>query len=168
MNEFIKDIWTQMIETKKAIKKVCKDKVNAFAEGFEKKSESGKLSKKSIGILLRSNHIAAPAIFLIIAMCASFTYVTILAIFLLFVFLMFFIFDGCCLTMIENRFCDDEFTIVDPTLELNNLEITKDNRVFISYIIGTIYIFIIATIYVVRFFMGSGKDDSSQSPKAPA
>jgi hypothetical protein len=53
--------------------------------------------------------------------------------------------------MVENKICNDDFTIADPFLELLDMELVSKNRFNISLTVFAIYNIIIATIYYVRF-----------------
>jgi hypothetical protein len=64
---------------------------------------------------------------------------------------MFFIFDGCILSMIEHKICDDDFTIADPFLELLEWEKNSKNRFNVTLLIGFFYYVIIGIIYYTRF-----------------
>jgi hypothetical protein len=70
---------------------------------------------------------------------------------LLLIFLMFFVFGGCILSMVENKICNDDFTIADPFLELLEMEKNSKNRFNISLTIFTIFNIIIGIIYYIRF-----------------
>jgi hypothetical protein len=72
-------------------------------------------------------------------------------IYILFVLTSFTIFDGCFLTIIENYYCEDNFTIIDPSMELMNIEKTNKNRFLISIPIAVVYITITIIIYDYRF-----------------
>jgi len=70
---------------------------------------------------------------------------------LVIIFVMFFAFGGCILSMVENKLCNDDFTIADPFLELLQLKKTSNNRYIITCAIGSVYYMIIAIVYYVRF-----------------
>lgn len=120
-----------------------------FAERIINKTN---LSKKSIGVLLRSFHFAIPIIMTILLIIGSSEIFTIVIIFNIFVFILFFIFDGCILSRLEQKFTDDDFTVIDPFLELINVETTNENRKWYSFyssICGFIFIF---GLYYYRFY----------------
>lgn len=67
------------------------------------------------------------------------------------VFIMFFLFEGCILSKLEQRFTDDEFTVIDPFLILIGVELTNNNRYtysLISNIFACIFTF---GLYCFRF-----------------
>lgn len=130
---------------------ISKEERNKIVEYFKNKWESGKISKKSLGIIMRSFHMSAPIFFILIASFAPKKVVWIVLFLLLIIFLMFFIFDGCILSMIEHKICDDDFTIADPFLELLEWEKNSKNRFNVTLLVGLFYYVIIGIIYSIRF-----------------
>ena len=130
---------------------ISKVKRNEIVEKMKTYFQSGKLSDKSLGIMMRTFHISTPVSYLILSVLAPRYVVNIVAALLLVIFLMFIVFGGCILSMVENKICNDDFTIADPFLELLEMEKTSKNRFNISLTIFTIYNIIIAIIYYVRF-----------------
>jgi hypothetical protein len=131
---------------------ISKEKRNKIVEHYKNKWENGKLSKKSLGIVMRSFHMSTPVFFILIALFAP-KHVVWVALFLLVViFFMFFIFDGCILSMIENKVCNDDFTIADPYLEALEWDKNSKNRFNVTLIIGLSYYIATALIYYIRFF----------------
>ena len=110
------------------------------------------LSDKTIGIIIRSYHIVAPRDFIIILLLAPKPFCLITIIFLLIVYFLIFIFSGCFLSIIEQELCDDDFTIIDPVLELLKLEKNNKNKMFITFITGGVYLLFILSIYYLRFY----------------
>jgi hypothetical protein len=130
---------------------ISKVKRNEIVEKIKTYFQSGKLSDKSLGIMMRTFHISTPVSYLILSVLAPRYVVNIVAGLLLVIFLMFIVFGGCILSMVENKICNDDFTIADPFLELLEMEKTSKNRFNISLTIFTIYNIIIAIIYYIRF-----------------
>jgi hypothetical protein len=64
---------------------------------------------------------------------------------------LFFLFDGCLLTKLEFELCEDNFTVIDPVLELLQIEVTTPNRVFITRVCFLLYIVMLPLIYYGRF-----------------
>jgi len=109
------------------------------------------LSKKSVGILLRSFHFAISIVVAILLFIGSNTVFKLAILFNIVVFIMFFIFDGCILSVLENKFTDDDFTVIDPFLEIANIATTNENRKkysLYSSIVGFIFTF---ALYYFRF-----------------
>lgn len=65
---------------------------------------------------------------------------------------MFFAFDGCILSMIEDKVCNDDFTIADPFLECLDWEKTTKNRFNVTLMVGLTYYVTIGIIYYIRFY----------------
>jgi len=125
-------------------------KIN-FINFLEKKCDNISISNKSLGILIRSFHINAPIIVLIIVSCASKTLAIINVLFLFFVVFMYIIFDGCVLSMLEDRLCKEQYTLVDPFLELSGLEINYQNRRLFTLWIMIPHVIIVLLIFYFRF-----------------
>jgi len=138
--------------------KNIRDKLVHIVESNIRKTN---LSDKSICILLRTTHFSFPVVNGLVLLFGSDSWVKIIIYFNIFVFFMFFIFDGCILSKLEHCFTDDEFTVIDPFLELINLELTNENRTtysLYSSIMGFIFTFI---LYYYRFTYSSEKSLTS-------
>jgi hypothetical protein len=130
---------------------ITKEERNKFVENFKNKCDNSKLSTKSLGILMRSFHTSTPVCFLLIALFAPKRVVWIVFVLLVIILLMFILFDGCILSMIENKVCNDDFTIADPFLELLDWEKNTKNRFNVTLMVGSSYYVAIAIIYYIRF-----------------
>ena len=118
---------------------ISKEKRNEIVEQFKNKCDNSKLSNKSLGILMRSFHTSTPVFFLLIALFAPKKVVWIVFVLLVIILVMFITFDGCILSMIENKVCNDDFTIADPFLEHLDWEKTTKNRFNITLIVASSY-----------------------------
>lgn len=132
---------------------LSKEKRNNIVDKIKNGFKTGKLSDKSLGILIRSFHTSTPVSLLFLSLFAPRYIVNCVVAFLIVVFFLFLIFGGCFLTMVENKICNDDFTIADPFLELLELEKTSKNRFNISAIIGGTYCVFITIIYYIRFLL---------------
>ena len=130
---------------------INKDERNKWIDEMELKCHNTMFSAKTLGILLRSFHVGTPINFLILTIFAPQFIVNIVILLLFSIILMFYVFDGCFLSMIEIKLCKDDFTIADPILEVLNRELTKQNRHKITLTIMLIYMSIIFLIYYIRF-----------------
>jgi hypothetical protein len=140
----------EFYKMKKTTKKKGKEYINHFINTLNT-FNNGRLSKKSIGEMIRAIHFATP-INIIVLLCLSPQYIcNLIMMYILFVLISFTIFDGCFLTIIEQYYCQDNFTIIDPSMELLNIEKTNRNRFLISIPIAVIYIAITIIIYDYRF-----------------
>ena len=132
---------------------LSKEKRNEIVEKIKTECKNSRLSEKSIGILMRSFHTSTPISFVILSLFAPRFIVNCVVGLLIVIFFMFFAFGGCILSMIENKICNDDFTIADPFLEALELEKNSKNRFNISCIIGGSYYVMIAVIYFIRFLL---------------
>lgn len=130
---------------------LSKEKRNNIVDKLKNKCKHNKLTDKSVVIIMRGFHVSTPITFFILSLVASQYAVNWVIALLIVVFCMFFIFDGCILSMVENKICNDDFTIADPFLELLEWEKTSKNRFNISCIVGGLYYVMIAIIYYIRF-----------------
>lgn len=119
---------------------------------LERWCETSRLTKKTLGQTLRSYHVSCPFVIIILLFYASQLAVTIAAINLIFVFMCFFLSNGCLLTMLEHRLCGDEFTIADPFIEFFGMNSTSKNRVLVSYCIAISYFIFFFLVYYLRFY----------------
>ena len=132
---------------------LSKEKRNNIVDKIKNGFKTGKLSDKSLGILIRSFHTSTPVSLLFMSVFAPRYIVNCVVAFLIVVFFLFLIFGGCFLTMVENQICNDDFTIADPFLELLEWEKNSKNRFNISDIIGGSYCVLITIIYYIRFLL---------------
>jgi hypothetical protein len=122
-------------------------------DGLEKLCETSRVSKKTLGMTLRSYHVSCPFVVIILLFYGSQWCVTIAAMNLFIVFFLFIITNGCILTMLEHRLCGDEFTIADPFIEMMGIELNNQNRVRISYGIAIGYFIFFFLVYYYRFYL---------------
>jgi len=108
-------------------------------------------SRKTLGILLRSFHYNFPFFCIGCILFANDIILGIVIILLLFSYMSWIPFNGCFLSMLENRICNDDFNAADPFLELFKLEKSKVNRINISYIIGGSYLVFFIILLIVRY-----------------
>ncbi len=130
---------------------ISKEKRNKIVETFKNKCDDSKLSNKSLGIMMRSFHMSTPLCFILLALFAPKQVVWAVFILLVTILIMFFAFDGCILSMIEDKVCNDNFTIADPFLECLDWEKTTKNRFNVTLIVGLTYYVAIGIIYYIRF-----------------
>ena len=113
------------------------------------------LSNKTLGMTIRSYHLACPFVVLIVLCYGSQWWVTANAFSLMFVFFTYFICNGCLLTMLEHRLCGDEFTIADLFIEVLQMEMNTRNRMIVSYCIAISYFAFFFLVYYYRFYYKS-------------
>jgi hypothetical protein len=140
----------EFYKIKKTTKRVGKEYINNFITALDT-FNNGRLSKKSIGEMIRAIHFTAP-INIIVLLCILPKYAcNIIILYMLLVLISFIIFDGCFLTIIEQYYCEDTFTIIDPQLELLQIDKTNRNRFLVSIPVAVVYLTIIFIIYGYRF-----------------
>ncbi len=150
-NKLVVVVMVMFYKNIKDTKKKLNRMLNRFLLDIAEKCKKGRLSQKSIGVIIRTFHMSAPVNFIIILLFASHFMCVLTMTFLVFVACMFYTFDGCFLSILEKELCKDDFTIIDPNLELLNMELNNKNRLYISNIIGIVYILTICFLYYVRF-----------------
>lgn len=128
---------------------------NKILEYLEELCETSSISKKTLGYTIRSYHVSLPFVVMILLFYGTQYSVTLSGLCLIFVFIMFFISNGCLLTMLEHRLCGDEFTIADPFIESFGIESTSENRVLVSYGIAIGYLIFFYLVYYYRFYFKS-------------
>jgi len=131
------------------INKEQKTKVLDYLEEWCKTS---KISQKTLGYTIRSYHVSCPFLVMILLFYGSQLAVTITAMNLFAVFILFFMFNGCILSMLEHRLCGDEYTIADPFIEYLDMESSSKNRMLISYFIAVSYFTFFFLVYYFRFY----------------
>jgi len=110
------------------------------------------ISKKTLGQTIRSYHVSLPFVVIILLFYGTQLTVTISLINLFIVFIIFFISNGCLLTMLEHRLCGDEFTIADPFIETLEMDLNSKNRVLVSYFIAIGFFMFFFIVYYFRFY----------------
>ena len=146
----------EFYKIKKTTKKRGKECINHFINTINT-FNNNRLSKKSIGEMVRAIHFATP-MNIIVLLCISPQYIcNLIMLYILFVSVLFITFDGCFLTIIEQYYCEDTFTIIDPPMELLNIEKTNKNRFLISIPMAIIYIASTFIIYDYRFIFQNFK-----------
>jgi hypothetical protein len=66
--------------------------------------------------------------------------------------ILFYLFNGCFITMLELKLLKDNFTIIDPFIEYFNFKLTNDSRLIMTLYIMTLYWYIFLFIIYMRFF----------------
>ena len=128
-------------------KEYKKQIVNWYVSMFRKLN----ISDKTFGFFMRAFHVNLP-IYCVIFLIYGNQFMNICTlIFLVCASISFITFDGCILSMIENKVCNDDFTIADPFLELAGWEKNTKNRFNMTLIVGLTYYITVGIIYYVRF-----------------
>lgn len=133
----------------------CKSTRVAIVSAIERVlSNAVSMSKNSIGITLRSIHIAGPFVLLLLLMVSKYRLMCTIIIFI-FVLIpsLFILLDGCLLSSLENRYLNDGFNVIDPLLEMKHMEINKKNRMKMNYFMCFNYLILGMIIYAYRFYI---------------
>ena len=112
-----------------------------------------KISRKSLGIYIRSFHLSAPYGLLFLYWISSHYIVIMINFLLLLALLAFYSFNGCLLTRLELKLCNDDFTFIDPLIEMLGLEKSPKTRYTVSLKVAFIYLFTVFVIYSYRFLL---------------
>ena len=131
------------------ITKMIEIKLLGFLENLLKKTN---LSNYTITLYLRVFHIIFPLIngYLLLTGTKK-TFLTIVYINII-IFSCFHIFHGCLLSKLENRFAHDDYNIIDPLLEIFQIEKNLNERMRISQY--SFIITILVTIYIYNYRFG--------------
>jgi hypothetical protein len=127
---------------------------NILIENIDTTLSKLPLSRLSLGILIRSIHICSPLIFFLLLLFSNNKILcNIVIIFIILAIVLFLLFNGCFISSLENRIIGDDFNVIDPFLEIFNIQINFKNRLKMSYLIGVSYFFIILYIFIYRFYV---------------
>jgi hypothetical protein len=109
------------------------------------------LSHKSIGQIIRSAHFGAPFIMSYGFLTGSRPIFYALSWSIIISSFLFGITDGCIITLIEQKYLGDDFTIIDPILEIMGIPLNNWNKNVVSIHIAYLYILHILLLYRIRF-----------------
>ena len=128
---------------------------NRFIDYLEAKSRNikGNMSDKSFGIVIRSHHYFIPPG---VAFLMIFGNITVCHYTMFYYFssaIAYLILGGCCISMLETRFCKDDFNVMDPYLEYLELPINKKSRLLFTGYIWLIYSIWVILVYYFRFLL---------------
>jgi hypothetical protein len=110
------------------------------------------ISKYSLGVMIRSYHFGMPCAFMFIVLLCNRLLAYISVVYYSLILLSYIIFQGCFVSMLENRLCNDKFNIVDPFLELNNVNVNYNTRKLATTYIAVCYTIVFYGIYYFRFY----------------
>ncbi len=133
--------------------KLSKEYKMEMIKSFKTQLKNMGLSDKSVGFFIRAFHVNCPGYFIVIMLYCSKIANIILLIFLAGALYSFIVCDGCFLSMLENSLDKEDITIIDPLLEICDLEVNTKNRIDVSIIIAMFYIALSLMIFMVRFII---------------
>ena len=128
-----------------------KDEGEQFINICETILRKSRISDKSVCVLLRTFHFTMPILTGAVLLFGSEFWFNVIVVFNIIVFIMFFLFHGCILSKIEHRFTTDDFTVIDPFLEIINVELTNENRSTYSLYSSLMGFVITFGLYCYRF-----------------
>ena len=123
---------------------MAKNTILEFCETCLRKT---KMSDLSICMILRISHFLLPYTCLFFLLFGSRMLFILTTIFCLIVCVLFYVFDGCIYTMLEFKFAKDNWTSLDPALEICGYEVTNENRKKIS-----VYNFAMNTVFILLLY----------------
>jgi hypothetical protein len=130
------------------ISKINRDNCIKFLENI---CNNIPISNKLLCLIIRSVHFSLPIIIFTVVMCASKFLALLFIIFSFIIVLMYVLFGGCILTILEQRLCKENYTVVDPFIKLFGLEINSKNRKSFTLCIMLPLLVIIVLIFYFRF-----------------
>tara|TARA_B100001175_G_C19453252_1_gene612442 strand:- start:695 stop:1108 length:414 start_codon:yes stop_codon:yes gene_type:complete len=110
------------------------------------------ISNHSLGVMIRSYHFGMPCAFMFTVLLCNHLIAYISVIYYSLILISYIIFQGCFVSMLENRLCNDKFNIVDPFLELNSVDVNYNTRKIVTTYIAVCYTMIFYGIYYFRFY----------------
>lgn len=131
--------------------KQLKNQITEYIVWGIKKINFLNLSDKNIGFLIRAFHFNLPFYLFLCILYASKVQCIIILFWLCVALILFIFFNGCILSKIENAFDGEDLTIVDPILDICNLERSNKNRTFVSFLIAFFYLSTFLFIFRYRF-----------------
>lgn len=151
LNNLINPSYNELKERKKSFIDMCETHCRDF-----------KVSDKNLGVWIRAYHFNLPLyIYFAILLCNKYI-ATISLIYALIIIILFVYLDGCWLSMLEKRICQDDINIVDFWIEWSGTEIAyhdinqlRKQRLKATMIIGSSWLFLTLLTYYLRFIKSS-------------
>lgn len=131
--------------------RLTKEEKKKAIDYLESLCDKSVFSRKTLGILLRSFHYNFPPFCILCAIFANDIIVCVVIFLLFFAYGSWIPFNGCFLSMLENRICNDDFNAADPFLELLKVEKTKQHRINVSYLMGGLYLVFFIILLTLRY-----------------
>tara|TARA_B100001769_G_scaffold271861_1_gene265354 strand:+ start:1631 stop:2065 length:435 start_codon:yes stop_codon:yes gene_type:complete len=122
-----------------------------FIDFLELLCKKSGISDYSLGVMIRSYHFGMPCAFMFVVLLCNEFLAYIAVVYYSFILTSYIIFQGCFVSMLENRLCNDKFNIVDPFLEINGDDVNYKNRKIVTTYIAFCYTLLFYGIYYFRF-----------------
>lgn len=120
-------------------------------EFFENTLRKTKMSDTSICMILRTAHFILPYTCLFVLLFGNKFWFIMITLLCLVVCILFYLLDGCISTMLEYKFAKDDWTSLDPVLEICGIEVNNKNRKKISVYNFFMNTILICILYYLRF-----------------
>tara|TARA_B110001450_G_C17650326_1_gene493006 strand:- start:1747 stop:2247 length:501 start_codon:yes stop_codon:yes gene_type:complete len=132
------------------IKKIKRIKILEITKLFCKFTN---ITENTLGQVIRAFHTTSPFALMSIVIFFDLKYTIISTSIVIFLLLLFNYYNGCILSYVEHKLCNDNYNICDIVLEINHLEKNHNNRIHITYFIGTFYgiLYMLILIYRICF-----------------
>jgi len=109
------------------------------------------ISNKLLGLIIRLVHFSLSILIIIFVLFAPKILAVLCIIFSFIMALMYVLFGGCILTILEQRLCKENYTILDPVIKLIGLEINSKNRKIFTLCTMVPFLSIVSLIFYFRF-----------------
>jgi hypothetical protein len=109
------------------------------------------ISNKLLGLIIRLVHFNLTMVILIFVLFAPEFLALLCIIFTFIMIIMYILLGGCILTILEQRLCKENYTIIDPFIKLIGLEINSKNRKLFTLCTMLPFLPIILLIFYFRF-----------------
>lgn len=129
------------------IKKIKRIKILEITKLFCKFTN---ITENTLGQVIRAFHTTSPFALMSIVIFFDLQYTIISTIIIILLLFLFNYYNGCILSYVEHKLCDDDYNICDIVLEINHLEKNHNNRIHITYFIGTFYGILYMLILIYR------------------
>ena len=132
-----------------------KEKRNQLIDFAERFIRTTNVQDNIACLTLRIFHLFIPVISISILLFGVRNWFMTITLINIIIFTMFFMFDGCILSRIEQRFSEkgDDFTVIDPFLILVDVERTNENRTIYSIYSSLMGFIATYLIYYYRFVL---------------
>ena len=132
-----------------------KEKRNQLIDFAERFIRTTNVQDNIACLTLRIFHLFIPVISISILLFGVRNWFMTITLINIIIFTMFFMFDGCILSRIEQRFSEkgDDFTVIDPFLILVDVERTNENRIMYSIYSSLLGFIATYLIYYYRFVL---------------
>ena len=108
------------------------------------------LTKREIGLMIRYFHFLIPIIGGFSVLFVKKKYILFHIFILIITIILFIIFNGCILSLLEYRLCNEDYTVVDPYLKLLNIDVNNEIRKNYTIIGLMCMLFYFIFVYIIK------------------